>query len=310
MDATALNDYRRCPELHRRRHIQHLVPEHRSRGAAEFGIAIHDGLKPWFDDAGFAVVLEAARASWGPDPLFPTGKVKYTTEFLAAVLEGYAEAWPRADDNFDVVRNEQWVEQIINLHKSGRFVTESALKSSSKICMDDTVFVPWGAVLDRQITVRDEGGIYPMDTKTTSLYFGRYAKSGIEHIDTFQLDTQIMGQVGLLKVEGKDVVGAILDCVHLDTRGHKVKPEHFLRDKVLFEDEQISQWARDVEWTIREIERLKAERGTEALWPKHDKRCFDYFRPCEYRRLCLGGDPLDNGGFKHEIWEPHKRGAE
>jgi len=303
MDNTALSDYRRCPEFYRRRHEQHLVLEQSLKGAPEFGIATHDGLRVWFDDGGLAASQLAAVASWGPDELFPKGKVKYTTEFLESVLDGYATAWPREDDPFEVVRNEMWVEHEIEPQLPLSYWPDYALGSGPPT-------LSWGAVLDRQILLRDEGGVYPMDTKSTSMYFGRYAKFGIEHIDTFQLSTQLMGQVGLLKVEGHDVAGAYIDAIHLDTRGHKVQPSDFLRDKVLFDDDQISQWARDVEWTIRELERLKEERGTDALWPKHDQWCFDFFRPCEYLKLCTGGDPLDTEGFKREVWEPHKRGTE
>jgi len=285
-DSTQINDFRRCPEYYNRRHNQGLVLDGGNKHSDPLaaGRAMHAGVERWFAARMFATLsgaelvgytdairglaVEAVKADWGEDDLFLPEKAKYTQGFLAAVMAGYAEAWPREKDSFKVLANEQWLQ-------SGNY----------------------GGIIDRLVEFED--GVYVMDTKTTSGWVNE------RYIESFQLSSQFRGYVWLAQQAGYDCQGAYLDAIHLDTRYHKVKASDFVREKILFSEEQLQKWRLDNVSTMRNIEDLRPAEGNRACWPQNDQRCFDWNRPCPYWRLCTAVIPENEMDYyREERWEP------
>ncbi|KKL57062.1 hypothetical protein LCGC14_2239200, partial [marine sediment metagenome] len=125
------------------------------------------------------------------------------------------------------------------------------------------------------------------------------------YIESFQLSSQFRGYVWLARQAGYDCQGAYLDAIHLDTRYHKVKASDFVREKILYSEEQIDDWFLNAAWTISQIE---GEEQGHGKWPQNDQRCFDWNRPCPYWRLCTAVIPENELDFyKEERWEPWKK---
>ena len=104
---------------------------------------------------------------------------------------------------------------------------------------------------------------------------------------------------------GYDCQGAYLDAIHLDTRYHKVKTSDFVREKILYSNEQIDRWQDDATSTALAIQDLN--KHGETVWPQNDQRCFDWNRPCPYWRLCTAVIPENEMDyFKEERWESWK----
>ena len=275
--STQLNDFRRCPEFYNNRHVKGLVLDGGSKHSDPLGAgdAIHKGVKAWFSTGldNPTAAINIVKAAWGEDDLFLPEKAKYTQGFLTAVMAGYAEAWPREKDSFEVLANEQWMQ-------NGNY----------------------GGIIDRLVEFED--GVYVMDTKTTSGWVNE------KYIESFQLSSQFRGYVWLAKQAGYDCQGAYLDAIHLDTRYHKVKASDFVREKILFSDEQICRWEEDSKVTrdaIKELKQYSRIVGDAVLWPQNDQRCFDWNKRCPYWKLCTAVIPENEMDYyKEERWEPWK----
>jgi hypothetical protein len=163
---------------------------------------------------------------------------------------------------------------------------------------DFDIFV-WCGLRDR-VCEDEAGGRYIMDTKGSSLRLDDARKQ------TFGLSTQFMGYQAMEEAQGRQVDGVIVDYIQWDTRYHKVKPEHFQRIAVRFNQEQLDQWQEAALHTVEEIQKLRHERGINRRWPQHDHRCFDYFRPCPYLERCQVGEAEAEyvGNYRTEVWDP------
>lgn len=268
-DATQLNDFRRCPEFFHNRHVKglRLVGGSKHSDPLAAGSAIHKGVEAWFAGGGVVGAVDAVKREWGEDDLFLPEKAKYTQGFLCAVMEAYAAAWIAS--SLKVLANEQWLE-------SGNY----------------------GGIVDRLIELDD--GVYVMDTKTTSGWVNE------RYIESFQLSSQFRGYVWLARQAGYDCRGAFLDAIHLDTRYHKVKSGDFVREKILYSDEQIDSWLDNAQGTMIDVGTLNKHGDT--VWPQHDQRCFDWNRPCPYWRLCTAVIPENEMEYYEvERWEPWLR---
>jgi len=274
-DATQINDFRRCAEYYNNRHVKGLVLVGGSKHTDPLaaGSAIHKGVEAWFKTNHTAKAIEAVKLSWGEDDLFLPEKAKYTQGFLCAVMEAYMAAW--SDTGFHIA-NEQWLE-------SGNY----------------------GGIVDRLVELND--GVYVMDTKTTSGWVNA------RYIESFQLSSQFRGYVWLAREAGYDCRGAFLDAIHLDTSYHKVKPSDFVREKILYSDEQIADWHKDMQGTTMAIDVWADVDGDmpssgDFRWPQNDQRCFDWNRPCPYWRLCTAVIPEhEMEYYEVERWEPWTR---
>ena len=250
-DATALKAFRESPELFRLRHRLHLVPQAREE-APEAGSAFHAALRRWFDTYDVEEALAALSAAWAPTAVAEMfGIVDASTKRPFALFErlmrSYAEKWPQASEGFEVVRNESYVEGEFSAPVGGfneRF--------------------GWCGILDRKVRFPD-GSEYICDTKTTGAWLSR------DFFAALDLDVQLPGYVGLELVNGRRCDGYIVDAVHVDTRAQKVDPARdFVRHgPVNVPGWKITRWARDVEWTLRQIAQLEAERGIHEPWPMY-----------------------------------------
>ena len=282
LDATALSDFRACPEKYRNRHVLGLELATRDRGPLEAGDALHQGVELWFNGDDLAMCQARVAKVWGPDPLFPGPKPpKYTQQFLCDVMAGYAERWPREGDPWELEANESYFES-------------------------PDLAGGWCGIKDRCLRHTD-GSRYVSDLKTTRSY--ELAKNPLEH---HRLSTQFRGYVASELAAGRQVDGVLVDQVFLDTRGHKIKPEHFQRIQIRFTTEQLDQWQRDVEASKAYLQWLQEHRGSDVRWPQHEARCFDYFSWCPYRSRCVLDETMVDSVdhlYKVNRWDPKAKGA-
>jgi len=219
------------------------------------------------------------------------------------LLRVYAEKWPRERDPFSVERNEEWCEGDIPADSDFGLTRGAELVAISG--PQPPKLFQYGGIVDRLI--RMDGVNYIMDSKTTSAnlsdsYFAQYA-----------LSSQMRGYVALELVNGRECEGIYIDAVHIDTRTQKAKPEHCVRwGPHRYRQDQLSSWARDAEHRIREIERLRSERGDKQRWPQDSGSCWKFNRRCPFWERCSVPEELADTmpGYHIEAWEPFKRGMQ
>ena len=279
-DATFLNDFRRCPEYARLRH-EHGLKRPGREDAPAAGSAWHAAMYEWFEDAGLDAALQALRDNWGAEVALEAPDAKRPLGQFEAMLSAYAETYPRADDPFEVLRNETYIGGTILLVNNPAF--------------------DWCAIIDRKIRYAD-GGNYIMDTKTTSGWLNGSYWAG------FERSVQLIGGCALELVHGHECDGFLIDAVHVDTRYHKVKSEHFVRfGPVRVPDWKLSDWARTVEQAMRSYHDCLDRFGLEQRWPQHEASCYSWNRPCPFRDVCdvpseMMEDMLQT--YVVEKWEP------
>jgi len=310
-DATALSDFETCAELYRARHVLDLIKDG-ADDALHGGSAWHSALKIWFSNAAknadtpLSLVdsaLAALVTAWGEEPLFPAGPVKRPRGLYENLLRVYAEKWPRERDPFSVERNEEWCEGDIPIDGDFGGIVRTGEIVAIPGPQPPRLF-SYGGIVDRLI--RMDGRNYVMDSKTTSAnlsdtYFAQYV-----------LNSQMRGYVALELVNGRECDGIYIDAVHVDTRTQKAKPEHCVRwGPHRYRQDQLSSWARDAEHRIREIERLRSERGDKQRWPQDSGSCWKFNRRCPMWERCSVPEELAESmtGYHIEAWEPAKRGS-
>jgi hypothetical protein len=260
IDATALNDFRLCPELYRLCHAKGLVRPGRDEAPAS-GAAWHEAKKVWFNDEGFERALETLRQAWGEEPPILEGvKQKRPLSLFEMLLEVYCEKYPRENDPFEVVRDEEYV--------------EATIEDSNPVFVQHYPF-DYCAIVDRIIHMN--GLNYAMDSKTTSAWLND------NYFQNFEISQQMLGQVALELVNGRECAGYYIDAVHVDTRYHKAKPDNCVRfGPIQAPDWRLSEWARMTEATIKRIEWFKENVGPDDVWERHDMACFKWNRPCQF----------------------------
>jgi len=308
-DATSINLFRECPEKHRQRMALGLVPD-REEEAPASGQVWHVAMRVWFGSPAseLAKTRAALIEAWGEEPLFRALPTKRPRGLFEALLDVYAAKFPRERDAFTVVRNESWCEGYIGVGWGG-VITDAnttAIMAAAATQRESTGAGPafaYGGIVDRLIEL--DGRRYVMDTKTTSNHLTE------TYFASYELSTQLRGYMALELVSGRECEGVYIDAVHVDTKSHKAKPEHCQRHgPIRYDQARLSEWARDVEHTIGEIERLTKERGLDSRWPQHDGSCRNWGRLCAYFDRCQVAQGLASTvpGFRVERWEPNKRG--
>ena len=288
-DATSISDFRRCPELFRLRHVKGLKRKVRDE-AADAGTGWHAAMKVWFDDGGYEAALAELRKHW-PDNLIEGEEEKRPLSLFERLLEAYCKKYPRADDPFQVVRNEQYVEGVI-----------------------DNVALPFRycGIVDRKIRMdKDE---YVKDSKTTSLWLNQ------DYWASYDLNQQQEGYMALELVNDRPCSGFYIDAVHVDTRYGKVKDSDFQRyGPVTVPNWKLDRWAKDTESALRQIEWFWDTHGPDAPWEHREQGCRAYFRWCsfwnsplhaEFPGLCRQPAELQEiltGEYTVEFWEPKER---
>ena len=294
IDATALNDFRLCPEFYRLRHRKGLVWPGREEAPAA-GQAWHEAMKVWFHNSGHKTALDTLRQAWGEEPPLIEGqKVKRPLSLFEMLLEVYCEKYPREDDPFEVVKNEEYV--------------EGAFPDTDMYPVCDFCYC---GIIDRLIHMNGQN--YAMDAKTTSAYLS----DGFFH--NFELSQQMLGYVALELVNGRECAGYYIDAVHIDTRYHKAKPEHCVRyGPIQVPEWRLSEWARMTERTIKQIEWFEINVGPNEPWVRNDHACFKWNKPCpffyapggKFPGICREAPELREdlmGEYDISFWNPKER---
>ena len=309
-DASLLNDFRRCPEYARlRHHVGLCLPGYEEMTGS--GTAWHAAMEDWFswpesqhDDA-----LAALRVAWGdePEPLFDEEKPfrKRPLELFERMLALYCEKFPRENDPFEVIGNEEYVEGVIG----------DPLR-----CYD------YCGIRDRKIRFPD-GSEYVVDTKSTSANLDR------NYFEAYEMSQSLIGYCALELVNGRRCDGFMIDAAHVDqywrrmtkTKGLQVyggnpKPEHFVRyGPIKVADWQMTRWTRDTERAIRDLERY-LETSDDHPWEHREQGCHSWGKWCIYWNrpgtdlpgICrspieMHKQLMDEYGL--EYWDPKERGT-
>lgn len=283
IDATAINDFRKCPEFYRQRHEKGLVPTVFDDIPLRAGGAVHAALEVWFssEQSEKGKALEALRKSWGPVLQSGFGsnvKEKRPLSLFERIIEKYAEVYPREDEPFKIVKNEEYLEASFN---------------GFDYC----------GIVDRVIQFPD-GSTYLMDTKTTSGYVND------NFFDALTLSTQFRGYIALLRKHGTNLDGVFVDTIHVDTRYQNVKTEHFVRRRIGFDDWMLKAWEEDVRSDNDTITDYVYRSGYHERWPQRDQSCMNYNKRCMFYDLCRMpqelADEKEKLLFKVDPWEPKK----
>lgn len=296
MDATALKAFRESPELYRLRFLLHLVPQAREE-APESGQAFHAALRRWFDTYDVDEALAALNAAWAPMAVsemfgITDPSTKRPLALFERLMRSYAERWPQAKEGFEIVRNESYVEGTF-----GGSQFHDAAKAGSAASFK------WCGILDRKVRFPD-GSEYIKDTKTTGAWLSK------DFFAALDLDVQLPGYVGLELVNGRRCDGYIVDAIHVDTRAQKVDPARdFVRHgPVNVPGWKITRWAKDVEYTLRQIAQLEAERGINEPWPMYAN--FKFGKVGAYEPFFTTPPELHKvvaGDFAEREWKPNDR---
>jgi hypothetical protein len=145
--------------------------------------------------------------------------------------------------------------------------------------------------------------------KTASQVDGNY-------LEKLWSDSQITGYVAALRDIGIDVRQVLYDVAvkprlrqkKKETTDefyeriadwHLTEPTAYRRETVYISDRQIQDWREDTWQTTQEL--LAARRS--GYWPRNTRRCYDYFRPCEFVPLCQNGasEALINAEYEPRV---------
>lgn len=277
-DATMLSDFALCPEKARVRHELNLrLDRDEPDDPADAGSCWHAALREWFADKGSSAALAALRAAWGPLPLVIAQPLKRPRALYERLFEAYAERYPRAQDRFAVLVNEEW-----------RTATFGGIE--------------YGAIYDRVVEWED-GAVYVMDSKSTS------ANLTEATLAAYHMSFQLKGQVAIRIANGLRCDGALVDLAHVNTRSGKVEPEkHFVRyGPIRFADWQLRDWEFDLARRVRAWE----ANDPEGRWEQREHGCFKWNKKCPYWTRCQLPEQLaqDLQGFREEAWNPAAEAA-
>jgi hypothetical protein len=279
-DTTALSCFRENPELFRLRHVLGLKPAYREE-APEAGKAFHAAARHWFSQETTDVEgsLKALAVAWGPvpDPLMGVTE-KRPLSLFERIFKAYAERWPREDDPFEVVRNEEYVEGVIDLPWNQRYVY-----TGFEYC----------GIIDR--VIRENGRNYVKDTKTTSAAFTA------DYFEMYEVSGQMIGYCALELVNGHECFGYYIDGVHVNEHYISKKTGNLCGGNINPEKDFV----RDVEWTLKQIEMLMTERGPNEPWPVYEN--FKFGKKGAYWDFLTEPAEAHAGiaeEYKIEFWEP------
>lgn len=303
-DASFINDFRKCPELARcKAHLGatlDLLEE-----APHAGTCWHAGLFTWFAEpaSNFEAARDSLREAWGEEPLFPVKPLKRPLAHIEAMLHAYTERWPREDDPFGVVQNEEYFKTQIAHHPVAGFVTDEAVRTNPDISIEETILFQYCGIKDRKIRFED-GSEYVMDAKMTGSYLND------SYYASYQLSQQMRGYVAHELVCGRRCDGAYLDTAQIDTRYHKIKPEHFDRRQVKYPQWKLDAWAKDTERAIQQWQKMVDEIGITQRWEQREQGCWSWGRPCPMWKRCNVPEEvaLTLPDYRYgQFWEPSKR---
>jgi hypothetical protein len=287
-DATALASFRESPELFRLRHRLHLVPA-QPDDKLRAGSAIHAGLDALRRGQGVEEAVRVTRAVRGEAP------GQRDASQCERIVRAYATRYPREAEPFRVVATEEYAEAWI------------AVPQPPHGDMDG---FRWCGIRDAVVEFPD-GSRYVMDTKSTG------APLGAAWEEAMRLSDQLTGYVAMERALGRRCDGYVVDAIHVSDYVPKSTPGAGPKVDALKDFARVGpvhvpawrceRWARDVAYTLREIERLEAERGIGEPWPMYQN--WPYGKVGPYAPLFEAADeamPHVMALFAVETWEPRR----
>jgi hypothetical protein len=209
------------------------------------------------------------------------------------IVRAYATRYPREAEPFRVVATEEYAEAWI------------AVPQPPHGDMDG---FRWCGIRDAVVEFPD-GSRYVMDTKSTG------AQLGAAWEEMMRLSDQLTGYVAMERALGRRCDGYVVDAIKVsdylpkDGSGPRVDAlKDFARvGPVHVPAWRCERWARDVAYTLREIERLEAERGIGQPWPMYQN--WPYGKVGPYAPLFEAAPeamPALYALYAREAWEPRE----
>lgn len=267
-----------CEEKFARKHRDGLARPG-SSAAQACGLAIHAGVRAYYDGHNDGLIADAVVRGYGPTvPGDDYRTPELAVAYVAAYMRAYPKPWP-----FEVLWNEGYIAGA------------------------DFTGIP-----DRGVRRRLDGLVYPLDLKTTSSWLGAAWQ------EQWAVSQQAAMQIELLEQRLKTpVAGFWMDAVYLSSRKGGPKPEDFVRCgpftySMARRTELLAQVARD---SVRANEILAG--APPLLNGPRNGACILYNRLCEFARFCRM-EPEDRedaynlaqatGELVVRRWNPAERG--
>ena len=278
-DASAIAAFRENPEGFRLKYRLHLVPA-TPDDKMRAGSAIHAGLNVLRSAGNVEDAVRAARTERGDT------EGARNAEHVERIVRAYAARYPREAEPFRVVETERYVEALVQPEGGAPF--------------------GYCGIVDSVIEFADDAS-YVMDTKSTGAYLNA------QWTETMALSDQMTGYVALRRALGLRCDGYFVEGIHVTDRvGVKtgVAPVDVLKDfvrvgPIRVEAWRVARWARDMQYTLAQIEALEQERGIDAPWPLYQN--WPYGKVDAYRDFYTTPPELHDATmqlFERRTWSP------
>lgn len=317
-DNTKLSCYKTCPRQFYFRHVRHWRREGNSAALA-FGLSWH----------------EAMDVIWGL-----AGK-KSDEQVIALAYHKFLECWQKEgfkhpdDMDFDELESLAprtpmiGAEMLVNyLAKRKEFIINSEIIAIEQpfavpLYPDDNCDEFYIGRIDK--VVRNNGRIFPIEHKTTSMFRGRAPDHQLrpDYIEQWSLNAQVDGYLNTTAMHyGKELKALYVDAALVHKKAHGVF-QFIPIERALV---QMDSWLFDVrDWVARvnfDVERLEAHREARRInlgeadnlpylstFPRNTESCQGkYNRTCSYFDLCrYWNNPEDYtlpDKFIEEEWNP------
>lgn len=116
-DSSAMKTFARCPRKYYWRYVRDLVPQHYNPAPLNFGTAIHEALRVWYEEGDMEKAIKVFHAIW--EDRF--GDNKRTHEKGEKLLRSYADEYP--SEQFKIIGEPEtgWTVDILGEDYVGRF---------------------------------------------------------------------------------------------------------------------------------------------------------------------------------------------
>jgi hypothetical protein len=175
-----------------------------------------------------------------------------------------------------------------------------------------------------ELSFRFESGIYSMSTEEQFMLCGHIDRLIKFHNQIFvtdkkttkyQLDDNFFdhfnpdNQMSLYDLAGsvvfnQQIEGIIIDGIQCQVNGNK------FRRGFIYPGINREVWLNHLKFWLRQLEltALEEQQNPNYPWPKNDKNCIRYGRPCEFAKVCRENlsmrQKILNTHYKRRVWDP------